>query len=96
VLNLDALSTNLTQMGIENTMAAACESEKLSKYLLDEIVKTGRSAKLAGFQCPRKILLTPEAFTEDNGLLTPSFKLKRSALQAKYRTELDKMYEGAL
>jgi long-chain acyl-CoA synthetase len=82
-------------MGIEHTMAAVCESEKLAIYLLDEIVKTGRSAKLSGFQCPRKIILTPEAFTEDNGLLTPSFKLKRTVLQAKYRAQLDKLYEGA-
>ena len=36
--------------------------------------------------------LTPEAFTVENGLLTPSFKLKRPQARDAFSAELDAMY----
>ena len=36
--------------------------------------------------------LVPEPFSVDNGLLTPSFKLKRPQAKAAFQRELDAMY----
>lgn len=36
--------------------------------------------------------LTPEPFSVDNGLLTPSFKLKRPQAKDAFQAELDAMY----
>ena len=36
--------------------------------------------------------LTPEAWTIENGLLTPTMKLKRKAIQLKYQHLIDRIY----
>jgi long-subunit acyl-CoA synthetase (AMP-forming) len=38
-------------------------------------------------------LICPEAFTIENGLLTANGKLKRDAIAARYRSEIDAMYQ---
>lgn len=37
--------------------------------------------------------LMPEEFTVENGLLTPTLKLKRKEVVKKYEAEIGKMYE---
>ena len=52
---------------------------------------------LAGFsqyEQVRRFRLIPEPFTVENGLLTPSLKLRRPQVAAAFKAELDKMYEG--
>uniref|UniRef100_A0A0D9W1B8 4-coumarate--CoA ligase n=1 Tax=Leersia perrieri TaxID=77586 RepID=A0A0D9W1B8_9ORYZ len=39
------------------------------------------------------ILLVDEPFTVDNGLLTPTFKIRRDKVTAKYHKEIDAMYK---
>jgi hypothetical protein len=38
------------------------------------------------------IYLTPEMFAVENGLLTPTFKLKRPQVKSKYQSAVDAMY----
>ena len=38
--------------------------------------------------------LTPEAFSVDNGLLTPSFKLKRPQAKAAFTDEIAALYRA--
>jgi long-chain acyl-CoA synthetase len=38
------------------------------------------------------VFLTPEPFAVDNGLLTPSFKLKRPQAKQAFQQEIDAMY----
>ena len=40
----------------------------------------------------KNILLHPEPFTIENGLLTPTFKNKRAAFEKKFAEELDALY----
>jgi long-chain acyl-CoA synthetase len=42
----------------------------------------------------RKVTIAPEKWTIDNGLMTPTLKLKRAVIFQKYATSIDKMYEG--
>jgi long-chain acyl-CoA synthetase len=48
--------------------------------------------KLNGFEKAKKFHLSAEAFTVENNLLTPTFKLKRKETREKYQSEIDKMY----
>ncbi len=57
-----------------------------------------RRAKAAasGFQnyaLPRAATLTLDPWTIDNGLITPTLKLKRGPLKAKFASEIEQMYE---
>jgi long-chain acyl-CoA synthetase len=38
------------------------------------------------------VTLSSEQFTADNGLITPTFKLKRAPLQARFQGDIDAMY----
>lgn len=44
---------------------------------------------------PKNIALTLDEWTIDNGLLTPTLKLKRSPMQARYGHLIEEMYKGA-
>ena len=41
----------------------------------------------------RKFHLSPEAFTVENGLLTTNRKMKRAHIEARYRKEIDGLYQ---
>lgn len=42
----------------------------------------------------RAFTLVEEEFTEDNGLLTPSLRIKRHAVTAAYSKEVEALYGG--
>ena len=51
-----------------------------------------RTASFKGYERVRAFALLPESFTTDNGLLTPTLKVKRGAVVAKHRALLDAIY----
>jgi long-chain acyl-CoA synthetase len=51
-----------------------------------------RSATFRSYERPRAIALVADDFTVENGLLTPSLKLKRREVIAKYQSVLDGLY----
>ncbi len=50
------------------------------------------SAKLKGFETVRDVVLVSEDFTVDNGLMTPSMKVKRRAVTARYLAAIEQRY----
>lgn len=48
--------------------------------------------KLFGFEIVKKIHLEPEPWSLDNGILTPTFKLKRAECIKKYMSVINAMY----
>jgi long-chain acyl-CoA synthetase len=51
-----------------------------------------RSRALRSFEKPREFLLVSGEFTVENGLLTPSLKVRRDRVLAKYGTHLNALY----
>ena len=47
-----------------------------------------------GYAQVRRITATLDAWTVENGLLTPTLKLRRSRVMEKFQAELDNMYSG--
>ena len=47
-----------------------------------------------GYAKIRRITLLIEPWTVDNGMLTPTLKLKRNVVQERYRQEIEQMYQG--
>lgn len=53
-----------------------------------------RNAELRGFEVVASFTLVEDQFTVENGLLTPTFKLKRNDAKKMYQPLIDKMYAG--
>jgi long-chain acyl-CoA synthetase len=64
------------------------------KFIQDEINRLGVENKLSSLEKPKDIALTLDAFTIENNLLTPTFKLKRNVGREVFKAQIDKMYEG--
>jgi long-chain acyl-CoA synthetase len=50
---------------------------------------------LARYETLKKILLVPDEFTANDGTLTPTLKLRRKAIEERYRKQIDELYEEA-
>ena len=71
------------------TVATNAEAIKL---VLAEFKKLGKAAELRGFEIPKAVILESEAWTAENGLMTPALKVKRPACKAKYETVFNDLY----
>jgi len=47
---------------------------------------------LARYETLKKILLVPDEFSANDGTLTPTLKLRRRAIEERYRREIDELY----
>jgi long-chain acyl-CoA synthetase len=63
----------------------------LVNYLLREVEEATR--EYAKFEQPKKILIAREAFTVDNGLMTPTLKARARAVIEAYQAEIDALYD---
>ena len=81
--------------GVTGTYESILANEKTSKFLLEEIKQKGKEAGFFGFEIPSKIHITETAFTQENDLVTPTFKLKRNDVKFFFINQIKAMYEGA-
>ncbi len=84
-----ALEKWASERGVElGDVEKNAEVRKLIEKELKE-----RAQEFKGFEKPQKFLIAADDFTTDNGMLTPTLKLKRRAVLAKYEAALDALYE---
>jgi len=53
------------------------------------------NARLAQFEKMKKFILIPDDFTIANGFLTPTMKLRRRAIEERYKQEIEALYAEA-
>ncbi len=49
--------------------------------------------EFAAYEVPKKMVLLPEAFTPENGILTPTLKLKRRKVHDHFGDMIEALYE---
>ena len=54
----------------------------------------GQLRQFPGYAQVRRATLTLEPWTVENGMLTPTKKLKRAKVMEKFKAEIDTMYAG--
>ncbi len=64
--------------------------ERVRELIANEVKKHSGSFK--GYERPQKFVLVSEDFTTDNGMLTPTLKLKRRSVLARYEKQLEALY----
>eukprot|EP00878_Enallax_costatus_P013548 GHUV01014165.1.p2 GENE.GHUV01014165.1~~GHUV01014165.1.p2 ORF type:complete len:110 (+),score=17.29 GHUV01014165.1:763-1092(+) len=75
-------------------MPSLCREKAVIQAIMHSLNQEGKAAQLRGFEQVAAITLVPEPFTVENGLLTPTFKLKRPVARAAYEGLIQAMYEG--
>lgn len=74
------------------THAARCADNRVKTAILRDVAAMADGAKLQGFEKPKAIHLESELWSPENGILTPTFKLKRQQARERYTQEIDHMY----
>ncbi|KAG9152384.1 hypothetical protein Leryth_016767 [Lithospermum erythrorhizon] len=76
-----------------NEFSELCDKVEAVNEVQQSLSKEGKAAKLDKFEVPSKIKLVPEPWTPESGLVTAAFKLKREQLKARFKDELQKLYQ---
>ncbi len=88
VPDLEAVKKWSSERGFELVDMASDERVRT----LIEVELTQRSRGFKSFERPRRYAMTLEDFTTDNDLLTPTLKLKRRNVLARYRDVLEALF----
>ncbi|TMW67700.1 hypothetical protein Poli38472_011320 [Pythium oligandrum] len=76
----------------ESTLAMLVEDPDFQKEIMEDLTRVGKVEKLRGFEFAKKIHLCAEPFCLEEGLVTPTFKLKRPQLKAYFQKQIDTTY----
>ncbi|KQJ92332.1 long chain acyl-CoA synthetase 6, peroxisomal isoform X2 [Brachypodium distachyon] len=69
-----------------------CADPRAKAAVLADMDSIGKEAQLRGFEFAKAVSLVAEPFTVENGLLTPTFKIKRPQAKAYFAKEIADMY----
>jgi long-chain acyl-CoA synthetase len=72
--------------------ANSVPTPEVEKALLARVA--AQMKEFPGYAQVRRVTATLDPWTVENGLLTPTMKLRRSRVMEKFQAELDRMYEG--
>ncbi len=90
-LNPEELVKFAKEQGILNTEAAALAKHPKVVERVSRIVEA-RNNELQSYAKVKKFAILPDDFTVENGLLTPTLKVKRRIITDKHRELLDSLY----
>ena len=89
--NIDHVIEWLKEKGIEcNSLSKAIQETILKDEILKEV--ENHNQNFGSWEQIKKIELTPDVWSIDDGHLTPTMKLKRKVVTEKYKDLIEKMY----
>jgi long-chain acyl-CoA synthetase len=75
-----------------SSLTEACKEPLLKKAIEDDMRKLAKDRGLHGFEQAKAIHLFDDLFTLENGLLTPTFKLKRPIAKKQFLDVIEHLY----
>lgn len=91
VLNEDGVKEWCSRHDIDYTdFDAMSKDQRVIDRVWEDVEKA--NANFGQWEKVKKIIIDTEEFTVDNGCLTPTFKLKRKPILAKYADQIDAIY----
>ena len=70
------------------------DNKDLKKEILKSMEKLGKSNDFKGFEIIKKIYLSPEPFTIENGIITPTLKVKRHIAKKYFKNQIEAMFSN--
>ena len=91
VVNPDEFKTVCGELGLDPAKPESLQDPAFRKAALKRI-KTA-TAGFPNYGVPRQVHCTLDAWTIDNGLLTPTLKMKRNLIRQRYTAEINALYD---
>jgi long-chain acyl-CoA synthetase len=79
--------------GMAREMDVLCKNKAVKAAVLASMLAEGKAAKLRSFEQVAAVHLTPDLFSVENGMMTPTFKLKRPQASAAFKADIAAMYQ---
>ncbi|XP_053315280.1 long-chain-fatty-acid--CoA ligase 1 isoform X2 [Spea bombifrons] len=76
----------------EGSYEDLCKNKDFKNAVLEDFLKLGKESGLKSFEQVKDIVLYPEMFSVENGLLTPTLKAKRPELRKYFKTQIEELY----
>lgn len=92
VLEAEAWHDLARQQGLDPTANASLLDKRLQQLVLQRI--TAQLGNFPGYAKVRKVILSLEPWTIDNGLLTPTMKVKRPQVLARFNKAVEALYRA--
>ncbi|KAF9165083.1 hypothetical protein DFQ26_000631 [Actinomortierella ambigua] len=74
-------------------LEAAGQDPRVRAAVLKELEKAGKAGALRGFEFVKRVYLTMDAFSVENNMMTPTFKVRRPQVKEAYTAQIQAMYE---
>jgi long-chain acyl-CoA synthetase len=65
--------------------------DEVREFVTEEVRK--QTLELASYEQIRRVILLPREFSVESGELSPSMKIKRRVVEARYASEIDRAYD---
>lgn len=82
------------QNGISFSSRADLAANPKVQALYESAVEQSNQ-NLARFEKLKRVIVVPEEFSPENGILTPTLKLRRRVVEERYRQQIDELYAQA-
>lgn len=92
ILNPSRWAQQARNLGLDPQSQAGLQSSIATDWVLERIRQALRA--FPSYATPRAVLLSNEPWTVAAGLITPTLKPKRAAIEARYATEIATIYRG--
>ncbi len=87
-----ALRPTLEEMGVAGDPTTLVLDRRIQNIIEESVAR--QSAGFKGYERVENVALVPHEFSTDNGLLTPTLKIRRDRVAARYADVLTQLYEG--
>lgn len=92
VLNAARRQEFMTHYGLDGHLENDKTRQQTEEILLEKI--TRQTSGFPGYAKIRRVAVVDEPWTIENGLLTPTLKLKRNKVLEKHQADIDRLYTG--
>jgi long-chain acyl-CoA synthetase len=92
VLNAEQWKSLAQQFGVRHDQPGSLRDERVEQHVLDRVAE--QIKEFPGYAKVRRVSLTLDPWTVENGLQTATLKLKRMRVFEHYHKEIARLYEG--